>query len=207
MTSSAKDITDITNILTPADRRTYTSCYCEENVYHLCREVKNSNDLNLISNSYAVFISNEKQIIPLWRQKVGKGDEKVVLWDYHVILVYKSDDTESLVFDLDTELEFPMVFKSYCEETFKSEAILKSDYHRYFRILPASLFLTKFSSDRRHMKADDGSWIKPPPNYPCIRTPDNDHNLDRFISMVEDNEGNYGEVKNLNDFVEFFSAK
>jgi hypothetical protein len=42
---------------------------------------------------------------------------------------------------------------------------------RYFRVIPASVFLQHFASDRRHMKRADGSWIKPPPDYPPITTP------------------------------------
>ncbi|KAI4468031.1 hypothetical protein MML48_2g00017655 [Holotrichia oblita] len=41
---------------------------------------------------------------------------------------------------------------------------------RYFRVIPAAEFLKEFASDRRHMKRPDGSWIKPPPNYPPIST-------------------------------------
>ena len=44
-------------------------------------------------------------------------------------------------------------------------------------------FLQKFASDRRHMKKSDGSWMKPPPDYPCISTAEATHNLDEFISM------------------------
>ena len=35
---------------------------------------------------------------------------KLVIWDYHVILVYKSDDRRCLVFDLDSDLPFPTFF-------------------------------------------------------------------------------------------------
>jgi hypothetical protein len=41
---------------------------------------------------------------------------------------------------------------------------------RYFRVIPANEFLKEFASDRRHMKRPDGTWIKPPPNYPAIQT-------------------------------------
>ena len=42
-------------------------------------------------------------------------------------------------------------------------------FSRFFRVVPAPTFLAKFSSDRRHMKKPDGSWMKPPPNYPIIQ--------------------------------------
>ena len=50
-------------------------------------------------------------------------------------------------------------------------------------------FLQKFASDRRHMKKSDGTWMKPPPNYPCISTTEATHNLDEFISMEQNSPG------------------
>ena len=41
---------------------------------------------------------------------------------------------------------------------------------RFFRVIPAEVYLTTFSSDRRHMRRPDGSWIKPPPSYAPIQT-------------------------------------
>lgn len=40
--------------------------------------------------------------------------------------------------------------------------------NRFFRVIPADTYLIEFSSDRRHMRRPDGSWIKPPPSYPPI---------------------------------------
>lgn len=44
-------------------------------------------------------------------------------------------------------------------------------FFRYFRVVPASLFLQKFASDRRHMRRDDGTWMHPPPPLSPISTP------------------------------------
>lgn len=33
-----------------------------------------------LTNCYAVFVSNEGRTVPLWRQKAGRGDDKVVIW-------------------------------------------------------------------------------------------------------------------------------
>lgn len=38
------------------------------------------------------------------------GNEKLVIWDYHVIFVYKPDERRCLVFDLDSDLPFPTFF-------------------------------------------------------------------------------------------------
>lgn len=111
--------------------------------------------------------------------------------DYHVVLLYNPDE-RCVVYDMDSgkeetldwfemklqtlitfyyfllELPFPTHFHRYVSETFRTENILQPEYHRFFRIIPASRFLSLFSSDRSHMLRPDRSWIKPPPNYPPI---------------------------------------
>lgn len=125
------------------------------------------------------------QVVPLWRQRAGRDEEKLVIWDYHVILIYKPDE-RCLVFDLDSDLPFPTYFHKYVTETFRTDAILNPEYHRFFRVIPASLFLQTFASDRRHMKKPDGSWMKPPPPYPCIMPP---RNILNFPAMIFANRG------------------
>lgn len=51
----------------------------EENVWKLCEQVKKTRPAEL-SKCYAVFVSNEGRTVPLWRQKAGRGDDKVVIW-------------------------------------------------------------------------------------------------------------------------------
>lgn len=53
--------------------------FSEENVWKLCEQVKKTRPAEL-SKCYAVFISNEGRTVPLWRQKAGRGDDKVVIW-------------------------------------------------------------------------------------------------------------------------------
>ena len=125
------------------------------------------------------------QVVPLWRQRAGRDEEKLVIWDYHVILIYKPDE-RCLVFDLDSDLPFPTYFHKYVTETFRTDAILNPEYHRFFRVIPATLFLQTFASDRRHMKKPDGSWMKPPPPYPCIMPP---RNILNFPAMIFANRG------------------
>jgi hypothetical protein len=161
----------------------YVSCYCEENVWKLCEQVKTKHP-NELSKSYVVFVSNEKRTVPLWRQKAGRGEEKLVVWDYHVFFMHNPSPNRCLVFDLDTTLPFPTYFHKYVTETFRSDYAVAEDHHRFFRVIPADEYLTTFSSDRRHMKRPDGSWIKPPPQYsPIISNVANPHLLDDFISM------------------------
>ncbi|GFW36261.1 protein N-terminal glutamine amidohydrolase [Trichonephila clavipes] len=109
----------------------YTSCYCEENVWKLCEYVKN-NQSNLLSNCYAVFISNKNQSVPLWYQKSGKDENKLAVWDYHVIFIYHSnDDKGALVYDLDTVLPFPVPLEKYAPLTFQFETYLQPNHHRW----------------------------------------------------------------------------
>lgn len=96
-----------------------------------------------------------------------------------------------LIFDLDTTLPFPTYFHKYVTETFRSDLALRPEHHRqefelyrifnsvdfnyiflcrFFRVIPAENYLAEFSSDRRHMRRPDDTWIKPPPPYPPIQT-------------------------------------
>jgi len=190
------------SILPSADECEYASCYCEENVWKLCQRLQEKEDLQHLRRASAVFISNPGRSVPLWRQKAGSGAEKVVVWDYHVILVYIGDDS-AMIYDLDTTLPFPASFNEYCEATFGSDDQLKEGYHRKLRRVPAEMYLATFASDRRHMKRVDGEgndeWLQPPPPWACIKTDAAIHNLDSFIDMTEGS--GVGEVYNLDSFV------
>ena len=135
----------------PASQCSYAACYCEENVYKICQSLAASEGGEL-GKAWAVFVSNKKRVVPLWRQKAGRDEEKLVIWDYHVILIYRPDTDKTLVYDLDSELPFPTYFHKYVTETFRTDAILNTEYHRQFRVVPAQSFLETFSSDRRHMR-------------------------------------------------------
>uniref|UniRef100_A0AAR5PV01 Protein N-terminal glutamine amidohydrolase n=1 Tax=Dendroctonus ponderosae TaxID=77166 RepID=A0AAR5PV01_DENPD len=161
----------------------YVSCYCEENVYKLGEEVTKAHP-NELNKCYAVFISNQSRTVPLWRQRAGKNEDRLIIWDYHVIFLYHPEPDKCLVYDLDSELPFPTYV------------------HKYFRVIPAGEFVNDFSSDRRHMKRPDGTWIKPPPNYPAITNSSADHNLEDYIQM--DHNKGPGEVLNLTQFVQRF---
>ena len=69
----------------------YAACYCEENVWKICRGMSEDSPEEL-AKCWVVFVSNKKRVVPLWRQKAGRDEEKLVIWDYHVILIYKPDD-------------------------------------------------------------------------------------------------------------------
>ncbi|XP_051948761.1 protein N-terminal glutamine amidohydrolase [Xyrauchen texanus] len=191
-------------IITPSRNEcVYTSCYCEENVWKMCEFAKDQGTCPL-GEVYAVFISNDRKMIPIWKQKSSRGD-KPVIWDYHVILLHTSKEGQSFIYDLDTILPFPCSLDMYLTEALQSDEYLKPAYWRKLRIIPADVYLKKFASDRLHMKDCDGNWRMPPPTYPCIETSESKTNLDDFICM--DAQVGYGEVYDLSDFVQHFGVK
>ncbi|OWK64059.1 Protein N-terminal glutamine amidohydrolase [Lonchura striata] len=115
----------------PRPACTYSSCYCEENVWKLCDYIR-SQDRYPLEEFYAVFISNDKRMIPLWKQKSGHGDEPVV-WDYHVILLHLSSGEQNFIYDLDTVLPFPCPFDVYSVEAFRLDDSLHPEFHRLFQ--------------------------------------------------------------------------
>nr|CAG4646524.1 EOG090X0C0Q [Macrothrix elegans] len=181
----------------------YTSCYCEENIWHICKILRDRNH-SLLGSSYAVFISNDMEAIPLWRQNAGNPDsDGLVIWDYHVIFVQSQPDG-CWVYDLDSRLNFPCKFSEYQEKTFGDDNKLKPCYRRMFRVVPAKDYLEHFASDRRHM-LKDGKWLKPPPSYPPIQTNQSEHNLHLYIKMSSQFEEVPGEVMNCQDLLQKFS--
>lgn len=186
------------------DQCHYTPHYCEENVWKLADKIRLENN-KYLQYSSVVFVSNHNSLVPLWKQKAGKDTEGLVVWDYHVFLIYEGHNS-SWVFDLDTLLQFPVHFVDYFIQTFKSDDILKPEFHRLFRVISASEYLHKFASDRRHMKNEGGNWIKPPPPWPPISCQDEVHNLTDFISMALETSGRpkFGTVYNLTEFYQRF---
>uniref|UniRef100_A0A7M5WV89 Protein N-terminal glutamine amidohydrolase n=2 Tax=Clytia hemisphaerica TaxID=252671 RepID=A0A7M5WV89_9CNID len=107
----------------------YTSCYCEENVWKLCDQIRKTNPTEL-NEYYAVFISNKNHSIPLWMQKQSEDPLTAVVWDYHVILVQKPPSDKALVYDLDSIMGFPCPLELYLQQAIQSDATLKKEYHR-----------------------------------------------------------------------------
>merc|ERR1712093_131910 len=105
------------------------SCYCEENVWHLCKQPA-------LRNSFAVFISNEGKTVAVFEQKQCQGDEPVI-WDYHVICVCPNSECEGSfrVFDLDSRLEWGVPFPVYAECAFRPRERLRKQYVQRFRVV------------------------------------------------------------------------
>ncbi|CAG8630576.1 5104_t:CDS:2 [Ambispora leptoticha] len=202
---------------------TYTACYCEENVYLLCRKLvcdkHPENDKDSLASSdfkiYAVFISNKNETIPLFRQRASLQDNGFIIWDYHVILVYTQpmydkEKKKSWVYDLDTTLDFPCDFETYAREALIDVNNDDESFERLYRVIPAETFLEVFASDRSHMiNSDDGTWMSPPPLYPPILSSKGTRmNLPLFIDMMENKDSkDYGKVFQEGEFIEYFTSK
>jgi hypothetical protein len=76
----------------------YTSKFCEENVYQMILKL-NSSFPSLV---YAVFISSDCKMTPIWHQLSANDSGTPVLWDYHVVLLVKgySLDTISSMYSI-----------------------------------------------------------------------------------------------------------
>lgn len=55
-------------------------CYSsEENVWKLCQDVARRHASQL-QHCYVAFVSNPWRSVPLWRQRAGKDEDKLVVW-------------------------------------------------------------------------------------------------------------------------------
>eukprot|EP01103_Thecamoeba_quadrilineata_P008522 TRINITY_DN1825_c0_g1_i2.p1 TRINITY_DN1825_c0_g1~~TRINITY_DN1825_c0_g1_i2.p1 ORF type:complete len:214 (-),score=23.35 TRINITY_DN1825_c0_g1_i2:23-664(-) len=192
--ASSRTISDIST-------QTYTSCYCEENIYKLCEKVLDAGDP---SKYYAVFVSNQKKEVLLFHQKAHKDGCNYVIWDYHVILLENNVDGESLIYDFDTLLPYPCKFETYFEKTF-FEMPIKPRFHCSFRVVPARDFVEYFSSDRSHMLDTNGNFLMPPPPYPPIIKSESSNNLfSHYLDFSNKSlRPQYGQVLSRSEFAQF----
>lgn len=149
------------------DSSVYTSCYCEENVYNLCKKLSESSTSTSPPAAFAVFISNASKTVAVWNQRASRRPEEPVVWDYHVILVVCAA-SGAVVYDLDSTLPFPTALDEYVHAAFQQQHCIAAQYKAAFRAVPFQDYLAWFSSDRRHMRGEHGGWSMPPPVYPCM---------------------------------------
>ncbi|KAF7304659.1 Nt-Gln-amidase domain-containing protein [Mycena kentingensis (nom. inval.)] len=163
----------------------YTPCYCEENIWMLAEVFSRQEPQR---RTWAVFISNARRTVALWEQKLR---ERVVIWDYHVVLMLEDVDGSWWIYDLDTRLPLPCPLDRYMRETFRNSDV-PPEFHSRFRVIPSKQYLDYFASDRSHMLRDNGEYAERPPEYAAIRgrKAESRMNLASFVSM-EDGVG-YG---------------
>lgn len=185
----------------------YCAYFCEENVWHLCR------DAGVVAAGGAgpapvalerrrvVFISNELRLVPMRHQRAGRGG--LVYWDYHVVLLAGGPGRAEApiaagggeggassawsVWDLDCELGLPVSVARWLEASFPKDVV--ADTAPRFRVVEAARFLEVFSSDRSHMLGEDGAPQQPFPPWPPPRGQAGETNLMRFVDVTTPFEG------------------
>ena len=171
--------------------RLYCPFYCEENVYHLCRQGTGADD------AYAVFISNARRQVALLGQRAGASPHSLVVWDYHVIALFREDGVWN-AHDWDTTFGPCVSLNDYLYRTFPPLSPAEQRFAPKFRVVPATDYLQHFASDRRHMRDANGGWLAPPPAWPPIG---DGSNLMDFVDMEKDF---YGEVFSLGELPKHF---
>ena len=142
---------------------------------------------------YVVFISSQSKETPIWRQNASQDRESPVVWDYHVVLVATGNTHAirehgfTLLFDLDSCLEFPISAAMYCLAAFRPDLTITKEHEQTFRVIPAATFLEYFASDRSHMLASR----LPFPPWPLIqgKLANTAMNLHEYILMHSKEDG------------------
>jgi hypothetical protein len=159
------------------DELDYQPYYCEENVWRLL-----SSPSLAAWEAWAVLVSNRKKDAVLLRQRAGRPVDGLVHWDYHVFAVALDPAEGAVALDLDSQLPFPCAFGRYLDDTFPADSPSRSTAR--FRAIPAAEYVGDLSSDRSHMRREDGGWIWPPPPWPAPgEGTDRGPNLMRWIDL------------------------
>lgn len=150
----------------------YQPYYCEENIWQLCQHQP-------FKNSYVIFIASKGDAFPMLHQRFMAHRQKPVYWDYHVVLLVLAE--KNLILDFDTTLAFSSDVGHYFSQSFVDNKSLAEHERPWFRVVPAHEYVSRFSSDRSHMKTTSG-WLAPPPAWPLIGG--GPHNLSSFTDMA-----------------------
>jgi hypothetical protein len=164
----------------------YTPYYCEENIWHLCREPQFA-----AAEAKVLFISNARRQCYFWEQRASLSTNQPIGWDYHVILLAR--DQHWQVWDLDTTLRLPTDAKEYLNRTFQHVGKAPAEWDPIFRVIEPKDFIENFASDRSHMLDAAGGWLQPPPPWEPIGI-GKESNLHSFINM---DDTAFGIVMNL----------
>jgi len=135
----------------------YQAYYCEENIWKLCQlEFFEDTAVQIL-----FLLPSQANFIAVWQQQLAKAKQPV-FWDYHVILLDKSN---AQIYDFDSLLPFPVDAKEYFSSSFAMDF---PAYLPQFKVFERKDFIERFSSDRSHMLDEQGNWMASPPVWPCI---------------------------------------
>lgn len=70
---------DISRMFLIEIEREHVLDFSEENVWKLCQDVATRHPSEL-QHCHVVFVSNSRRSVPLWRQRAGKDEDKLVVW-------------------------------------------------------------------------------------------------------------------------------
>jgi hypothetical protein len=143
----------------PVESFDHQPYWCEENIWRLCRHPRLAAAEVLVA-----VIASDSGAVRVRHQRAADGD--AVDWDYHVIAFARETGTAWQAWDLDSTLGCPMPAREYLDAAFAPP--IPDGLAPRFRLIEAKDYLARFSSDRSHMRARDGSWLQPPPPWPAI---------------------------------------
>jgi protein N-terminal glutamine amidohydrolase len=155
-----------------ARRQRYQPFFCEENVWQLLHAQA------LPRPAAAVFVANAGRAVAMWGQRAARRDP--IVWDYHVVALLPS---LQLVVDLDDRERAARPLAEWLAHAFREDTA--PDLQPRFRIVPADAFVAVFSTDRSHMRDDDGRWRQPQPPWPAPFQPSRGMNLMRFVDVAD----------------------
>ncbi|MEM6292134.1 MAG: hypothetical protein AAGA54_12740 [Myxococcota bacterium] len=158
----------------------YQAYYCEENLWHLAADPRAGQ-----GPRHVALITNATKTVAVWGQRAGVQagrEDGLVVWDYHVVM-FVGVGPEAVAWDLDAVAGAPMPALDYLRETFRGAS---GSYAPAFRWMTAATYRDALHSDRRHMRAEDGTWLHPPPPWPCIGT---GHELPALLDLSKKKPG------------------
>lgn len=177
------------------DELDYQPYYCEENVFRLLGRPELA-----AWQAWAVLVSNRAMDAVLMRQRAGRPVDGLVRWDYHAFALVLDPGEGALVLDIDTQLPFPCPFARYVEDTFPPGS--PSIETARFRMIGAAEYLSSLSSDRSHMRREDGSWLSPPPPWPAPGSAEGTPpNLMRWIDVRRRSPGRLCDLRRFSAIV------
>lgn len=147
------------------DSAYYTPYFCEENIWQLGRYLIAQQQY--VEDFSVLLLSNHARQIPLLQQRLAAIGQAVI-WDYHVIL-YQHTPTP-YIYDLDSRLPCPVPFNIYYQYTFPAPKQIPNHHLIQVRVIPLAAYLTRFHSDRHHMRNAAGEALTPFPTWRCILT-------------------------------------
>lgn len=160
----------------------YCAFYCDENIWKLCETLEQESTFKDRS-AYVVFVTNPKQSVAIWHQKTSELADLPVVFDYHVVLLVEDDKLGWQVWDLDTRLNFPENAETYFHETFSPGYEIPEELLPVFRLVSADDYLKNYSTDRSHMRDENGEWQQPPPEWEAPFHADKGINLFEYVQM------------------------